>query len=100
MGFAGGMVPSPSALVVLLGAVALRRVWFGLILVVAYGLGMAATLTTAGLLLDRARRLLERNGRHRSGGPLVTLGRWLPTVTATIIVIVGLGLAVRGAAKI
>ena len=51
MGFAGGLVPSPSALVVLLGAIALHRAWFGLILVIAYGVGMAATLTGAGLAL-------------------------------------------------
>src|SRR5262249_37665624 len=51
MGFAGGMVPSPSALVVLLGAVALGRTWFGVGLVIAYGLGMAATLMVAGLVL-------------------------------------------------
>src|SRR5262245_31433051 len=37
MGFAGGLVPSPSALVVLLGAIALGRTWFGVLLVVAYG---------------------------------------------------------------
>src|SRR5438132_10866968 len=51
MGFAGGLVPSPSALVVLLGAIALHPAWFGLILVIAYGAGMAATLTGAGLVL-------------------------------------------------
>ena len=48
VGFAGGLVPNPSALVVLLGAIALGRTWFGLLLVVAYGVGMAVTLTSAG----------------------------------------------------
>ena len=56
MGVAGGLVPSPSALVVLLGAIALGRTWFGVLLVVAYGLGMAATLTAAGLLLVKLSR--------------------------------------------
>ncbi len=51
MGFAGGLVPSLSALVVLLGAIALERLWFGVILVVAYGIGLALTLVGAGLLL-------------------------------------------------
>lgn len=60
MGFAGSLVPSPSALVVLLGAVALGRAWFGVVLVLAYGIGMAATLTGAGLLLARARDRLDR----------------------------------------
>lgn len=51
MGFAGGLVPSPSALVVLLGAIALQRLWFGVVLVVAYGIGLALTLVGAGLAL-------------------------------------------------
>src|SRR5262249_31195723 len=45
MGIAGGLVPSPSALIVLLGAVGLGRTAFGVLLVVAYGAGMAAMLT-------------------------------------------------------
>src|SRR5207248_1135201 len=70
MGVAGGLVPSPSALVVLLGAIALGRTWFGVLLVVAYGLGMAATLTGAGLVLLRARRALDRRAGARPGpGP-------------------------------
>jgi ABC-type nickel/cobalt efflux system permease component RcnA len=55
MGVAGGLVPSPSALLVLLGATALGRAWFGVLLVIAYGVGMAVTLTVAGLLLLRPR---------------------------------------------
>ena len=94
MGFAGGLVPSPSALVVLLGAIALGRAWFGLVLVVAYGLGMAGMLTGAGLLLVRARSLLERRVRHRPGR-LVTVAHLLPTATAVVIVIVGVVLASR-----
>jgi nickel/cobalt transporter (NicO) family protein len=101
MGLAGGMVPSPSALVVLLGAIALGRAWFGLVLVVAYGLGMAATLTGAGLMLVRARSAFDRKASEstRSTGLLV-VARALPLATASIIVVVGVFLAARGAAKI
>ena len=53
MGFVGGLSPSPSAVVVLLGAAALGRAWFGVLLVLAYGVGMAATLTGVGLALAR-----------------------------------------------
>ena len=49
MGLAGGLVPSPSALVVLIGAIALHRAWFGVVLVVFYGAGMAVTLVGIGL---------------------------------------------------
>ena len=72
LGLAGGLVPSPSAVVVLLGGIALGQAWFGVALVVAYGLGMAATLTGVGLLLAHLRtrmdgRLQLRPGRWRPG---------------------------------
>ncbi len=54
LGFAGGLVPSPSAVVVLVGAAALGHAWFGLLLVVAYGVGLALTLTAAGYAVVRA----------------------------------------------
>jgi ABC-type nickel/cobalt efflux system permease component RcnA len=94
MGVAGGLVPSPSALVVLLGATALGRAWFGVVLVVCYGLGMAVTLTAAGLLLLRAQAVLDR--RNWSLGRSRALGRLLPAFTAAVVVTVGLGLVLRG----
>lgn len=99
MGFAGGLVPSPSALVVLLGAIAFHRAWFGVLLVTAYGAGMAATLTLAGLLLVRARTFLDRRSGY-SGRLAGRLSRALPVGTAGVITLVGLGLAVRGAAVV
>lgn len=50
MGLVGGLVPSPSALLLLLAATALGRAWFGFVLVLAFGLGMAASLAAVGLL--------------------------------------------------
>ncbi len=99
-GFAGGMVPSPSALVVLLGAIALGRAWFGVALVLAYGIGMAATLMATGLLLVRARGALDRAVAIRSWDRLAAWGRVLPLVTASFVVIVGLFLAIRAATQI
>ncbi|HEV2759734.1 MAG TPA: hypothetical protein VGV86_09230, partial [Acidimicrobiales bacterium] len=96
LGLAGGMVPSPSAIVVLLGAIALGRAWFGVLLVIAYGLGMAVTLTGAGLLLVRARGVVE----HRLSGRLASVAGGLPVLTATCIVAAGLFLALRGAAQL
>jgi len=95
IGIAGGLVPSPSALVVLLAAIALGRTTFGVGLVLAYGLGMAATLTAAGLLLIRV--------RDRFAGRLRLAARWraaAPSVTAGLIVVVGLGLAGRALSTI
>jgi len=101
MGFVGGFLPSPSAVVVLLGAIALRRTWFGVVLVVAYGVGMALTLTGAGLVLLKTRGALDRRyitaeRRER----LAWFSRMLPIGTGVVIVVVGLFLAVQGFTKI
>ncbi|MFD7419087.1 nickel/cobalt transporter [Streptomyces californicus] len=100
MGIAGGLVPSPSALVVLLGAVALGRTAFGVLLVIGYGLGMAATLTLAGLLLVRLRERIESHDRARTlrHHPLLRrLARTGPVITAILVIAVGLGLTLRAA---
>ena len=60
LGVSGGLIPCPSALVVLLGAIALNKIGFGLILVLAFSLGLAATLTAIGMLFIYAGRLFER----------------------------------------
>ncbi|KFK85905.1 nickel transporter [Streptomyces sp. JS01] len=101
MGIAGGLVPSPSALVVLLGAVALGRTAFGVLLVIGYGLGMAATLTLAGLLLVRLRERIESHDRARTlrhNPVLRNLARTGPVITSVLVIAVGLGLTLRAAA--
>jgi nickel/cobalt transporter (NicO) family protein len=100
MGLAGGMVPSPSAVIVLLGAIALGRAWLGVALVIAYGAGMALTLSGAGLLLAKARTLAEQRTALRSPMFLDRLMRLAPLVTGAVIVAVGLTLALRGIAQI
>ncbi|MEU1876426.1 High-affinity nickel-transporter [Streptosporangium sp. NPDC020072] len=94
LGVAGGLVPSPSALVVLLGAIGLGRTWFGIALILAYGLGMAGTLTLTGLLLVK---LAGRLGRLAAGGNGVAsrLSSLLPIGTAVAVMLLGLGLTVR-----
>ena len=96
IGVAGGLVPSPSALVVLLGAIALGRTVFGVLLVLAYGVGMAGVLTAVGLLLVHGRARLERlSPRGDLGARVATVRRLLPGVTAALVLLVGLGLVVR-----
>ncbi|MBW3601389.1 MAG: High-affinity nickel-transporter [Actinobacteria bacterium] len=94
-GLAGGMVPSPSALVVLLGGIALGRAWYGVALVLAYGLGMAATLVGAGYLLLRARAGLERRTAGQAWPRLSAIWAALPMVTAGLIVVGGVVIALR-----
>ncbi|MFN0155372.1 MAG: nickel/cobalt transporter [Gaiella sp.] len=89
VGIAAGLLPCPSALVVLLSAIALHRVGFGLALIVAFSFGLAATITGIGLVAVLARRAF---GRARLDGPLV---RALPAVSAAVILAVGLVLTVR-----
>jgi nickel/cobalt exporter len=100
LGLAGGLVPSPSAVVVLLGGIALGQAWFGAALVAAYGLGMAATLTGVGLLLAQVRTRMDRRLHLPAGSLVARLSRLLPAASASVIVLVGLGLAVQGAAQL
>ena len=67
MGLAGGLLPSPSAVLVFLGALAVGHPWFGVALVVAFGLGMATTLAVVGVLVMRLRERVERRLVRRPG---------------------------------
>lgn len=96
MGVAGGLLPSPSALVVLLGAVAIGRPWFGVLLVLAFGLGMAATLSLAGLLVARVRHRLTQRARVTHSRRLAALAHALPVLTALVVVGLGGVIAARG----
>jgi ABC-type nickel/cobalt efflux system permease component RcnA len=60
LGVSGGIVPCPSALVVLLGAIAINRTALGLLLIVAFSLGLASVLIVIGMLMLRARRIFDR----------------------------------------
>lgn len=98
MGVAGGLVPSPSALIVLLSAIALGRTAFGILLVIGYGLGMAATLTLAGLFLVRVRDRYQGRKSAGRGRVRALASGWtaiMPYATATLVMVVGLGLAIR-----
>jgi nickel/cobalt transporter (NicO) family protein len=91
-GLAGGMVPSPSALVVLLGGIALERTWFGILLVVCYGIGMAMALVGAGYLLHRMRyRLIDK----LEGPTWARISGVLPIATSSLIIVGGFVIVAR-----
>ncbi|MFD9333809.1 nickel transporter [Streptomyces sp. NPDC060028] len=94
VGLAAGLVPSPSALVVLLGAIALSRTFFGVLLVVGYGLGMALTLTAAGLLLSGGGSRFAALGERRLPS-LRRYTRYATVLTALAVLGVGVSLALR-----
>jgi ABC-type nickel/cobalt efflux system permease component RcnA len=83
LGVSGGLIPCPSALIVLLGAIALNRIGFGLILVLAFSLGLAATLTAIGMMFIYAGRLFER---FPSRGGMMRL---LPVISALFVSLIG-----------
>ncbi len=83
LGISGGLLPCPSALVVLLSAMALQRVGYGLVLVVAFSAGLAGALTAVGLAFVYAGRLLGRSST------LTRATKYLPIVSAAVIAALG-----------
>jgi ABC-type nickel/cobalt efflux system permease component RcnA len=90
LGVTGGIIPCPAALVVLLSAFALHRVGFGLLLIVAFSVGLAAVLIAIGLAMVYARHLVSR---WQGEGPLIR--RWLPMTSAVTITAFGLAIAAQ-----
>ena len=86
LGLAGGMVPSVSALILLLASVSMGRPAFGILLTVCFGVGMAAVLVGIGATLVLARRHVERLATR--GLPLRLAGL-VPTASAVVVLTVG-----------
>src|SRR5215217_4919486 len=84
IGVSGGLVPCPAALVLLLGAISLGRLGFGMVLVVVFSMGLAVVLTGIGLLMVYARKVFERYTFE------ARIPRYLPVVSAAAISCVGL----------
>ena len=86
LGASGGLVPCESALILLLGAIALRRVGLGLLLLLSFSAGLALVLMAIGAIVLFARNLLPDHKRS-SSNPFF---RWLPIASAALVVIIGL----------
>ena len=93
LGVSGGLVPCPAALVLLLGAISLDRLGFGMVLVVAFSAGLAIVLTVIGLLMIYARKLFERSSFE------AMVPRLLPVASASVITLAGLGIALAALAQ-
>ena len=94
VGVSGGLLPCPSALVVLLAAISLHRVAFGLILIVAFSAGLALTITGIGLVAVLAKRAF---GRLSFEGRAVSL---LPAASALVILAAGVVMTVHALPKV
>jgi len=86
LGASGGLVPCPAAMVLLLSAIALGRVGLGLVLLVAFSLGLAGVLMTIGMLVIYAKQWLPDKAKD-SEHPFFRLA---PVISAVVIVCVGL----------
>ena len=94
VGVSGGLLPCPSALVVLLAAISLHRVAFGLLLILAFSAGLALSITGIGLAAVLARSAFRRasfDGR---------LMRLLPAASALVILAAGLAMTLRAVPKV
>jgi nickel/cobalt exporter len=89
VGVSGGLLPCPTALVVLLAAISLQRVGYGLLLIVAFSIGLASVVTAIGLVAVTAKRAFSR---LRLDGPLV---RALPAVSALVVLFLGAAMTAR-----
>lgn len=83
LGASGGLVPCESALVLLLTAIALRRVGLGLFLLISFSLGLALVLMAIGVLVIYAKNLLPKSS---GGSPLF---RWVPVASAAVVMLLG-----------
>ncbi len=89
LGISSGLMPCPSALVVLLAAIAIGKISFGLIMVIAFSLGMAGALTSLGLLLVSAKKLFQSIPQPSK------LMKFLPALSALLIALLGLGMTTQ-----
>ena len=94
VGVSGGLLPCPSALVVLLAAISLHRLGFGLLLIVAFSAGLALAITGIGLVAVVARSAFRRvslDGR---------LASFLPAVSAVVILATGVVMTIHAVPKV
>lgn len=92
LGISGGIVPCPEALVVLLAAIKLHRIGYGMVLITAFSIGLAAALIAIGMLVVSARGRLSRFDKLGEGSALV---RFLPLASAAVITVIGAALTLR-----
>ena len=88
LAISGGLVPCESALVLLLSSIAVGRVGLGLLLLVAFSLGLAGVLMAAGMVVLYAKRVLPMRAASRSAS-VGMWTRWVPAGSAALVALVG-----------
>jgi len=95
LGVTGGIVPCPAALVVLVSAFSLHRIGFGLFLITAFSLGLAAVLVTVGLTMVYAKRVVA--SQVRAGN---TALHYLPFLSSAFMAVLGMGITASAVASV
>jgi ABC-type nickel/cobalt efflux system permease component RcnA len=89
LGVTGGILPCPEALIVLLSAISLQRIGFGLILILAFSIGLAVVLMAIGLLMVYARKYMEK---FSGDGKIM---QTLPLLSSVVISVLGFVIAIQ-----
>ncbi|MEO6796598.1 MAG: sulfite exporter TauE/SafE family protein, partial [Candidatus Dormibacter sp.] len=95
LGITGGLIPCPTALVVLLSALSLHRVAFGMLLILAYSVGLAIVLSGIGIVLASGTALVSRmrpGFSWRGLGPAASL---IPVASAAVVAVAGVALTAQ-----
>ncbi len=101
LGFAGGAVPSASAVIVLLVAISTDRLVFGSILIAMFGIGMAIVLGGLGLVIARVGQAATRSRSGILASPRVrSLGRWVPVFAGVVVLVTGIAFASVAASQL
>lgn len=94
LGISGGMVPCPDAFVVLLIAVAVNRIALGIAVILVFSVGMAAVLIAIGIMMVKARPLVEKFG----GGGFIRV--YMPFASAILVTMLGIAITYQAATKL
>ena len=101
LGVSGGLLPCPSALLLMLSAIALQRTGLGLVLTIAFSAGLGATLITIGLLtVTVGRSLAGLPRRFALPAPIRTFAGFAPALSALVVLLAGLAITVESAVKL
>ncbi|MGE3075193.1 MAG: nickel/cobalt transporter [Dehalococcoidia bacterium] len=100
LGVLGGLLPCPSAVVVMVAAISQGQILLGMLLIVAFSLGLAGVLVALGISLVLGRKIPARQRRlfeHRLVARAVTA---MPVISAAIVMVVGLGLTYQAVGRV
>jgi len=95
LGITGGLIPCPTALVVLLSALSLHRVAFGMLLILAYSVGLAIVLSGIGIVLASGTALVSRARPRFSPGGLGRAASLIPIASAAVVAVAGVALTAQ-----